>query len=183
MDPVQLRAQLAQKHPDWWWVKILSDDFAWVEKNAKARNRYANSRGMKSRTKDLDDKWHIAGLAGELAVSLVYHLPMGEIVRRHKSEMNSGDLSDWVEVKTRTEADPRRMDIAVNEDHLRDERAYVLAQACLWPNWIAVSGWAWGSLFRQSGMKMRNPVGQPMYVIPHGALNPVRSLFDEIRKR
>lgn len=171
-------------NPDWWFVKVLDEDKDQIEVFAAMRNKNGKQRGMKSKTKDLKDDWNISGMAGEWAASLAYNLPIGRILGSSKQELNRGDLSDWVEVKSSRYPDSSRWNLVVNEDQLYLDRVYINTLTYLWPEWVIVQGWAWGEKINSLGRRsVHGDTQHSIWILDQRELSAPSLLFDEMRKR
>lgn len=173
-----------QQNPHWWIVQILPDDVTRIEAQAQARMENGARMGWRTRSAGRDTTWEISGLAGELAAHLVYNLPLGKITSSSKRELNSGDLADWAEVKSSRGQEPFQWDLICNEDHLKENRAYVHTITCWWPQAVAVTGWAWGREFRERGRRGTHGVSRHgVWILRQGTLRDPKDLFDEMAWR
>lgn len=173
-----------ERHKHWCPINLLGEDNAWFRERGRERNENGKKRGWVSKTGDITDVWHTQGIAGEWAVSMLYNLPIGRITGSTKHELNQGDISDWIEVKTNSNPGPFNRDLCVNADHLKAERSYVLVLTCLMPRWLVIVGWSWGSRILKDGrVRQHGTTQHRIYALDPGLLNPPLSLFDEIRKR
>lgn len=173
---------LIKKNPDWIAVNVLPEEEKKIDSLGIQRNENGKKLGWVSTTPDDSDKWDMEGMRGEWAASLVYNLPIGRITSKKKSELNSGDLSDWIEVKASSQMDERKWDMIENVRALKPERSYIGSITCFWPKWVIIIGWAWGHEIAD-GRAITGRKGQPILVLDRSKLRTPFSLFDEIRKK
>jgi hypothetical protein len=135
-----------QRYPHWVWLKTAEEDVSMINKYGAKRKAHAKANNFRATAKDDSDRWDIAGVAGEWAASRYLNIPIRNLFTTDVSAMKDGDICDWIEVKTRTEASAWKMDLADNERYIigKEDRAYIACSACLYPEWVVILGWAWG---------------------------------------
>lgn len=171
-------ADAMAQNPHWWQVTVLDDEIESIDKMGLARLKNGMKHGWHSKTADLKSDWHLAGIRGEWAVSLVLELPLTRVTSDKVNDLRQGDLSHFVEVKARRELDPRRWDLAVNEDQIKPDRIYVLTLTCFWPRAVIVCGWAWGKEVA-AGERFTHGVNNHGFrVLKYKSLRNIKAIFD-----
>lgn len=178
--------QLKETYPHYWFVKILPEEAEKIRKMGKARNENGKSNGWKTKTPDETDKYHVIGVAGEFAVALIYNESVGAITSRSARFLNEiGDVGGFIEVRTATKTDPRSWNLGGFENVLKPERAYVNCLGHLFPEFVVVTGWAWGSEILSEGVQRyaKHAPDNVLRFLDRDKLRTVSSLFDEIKIR
>ncbi len=168
---------------DWFCINLLAEDVAWMENAGRTRNAHGQARGMVSKTSTQADTWHIQGIMGEWATSLVYNVPISRITGNTRAELRSGDLGELIECKTTSYADPKKWALLENVGSLKQGRYYVLTLTCWWPRWLVVAGWCTAEEFDQLAYRPDTPARSGNMVMLLG-LNKLRKpieFFDVLR--
>lgn len=179
----QTITNLIKEKPEWWFINVLADEIKKIDEMGRLRNNTGKRLGWTSMTKDESDAHHLAGIRGEWAASLALNLPIKKIVSDKLSDLHGGDLDHEIEVKTSSGKHSWQWDLIEHEYRIKDQRIYVHAISCYWPEWMILTGWAWGSEFRKHGESRMGVTGKPLRVIKQGPrLKPIKSIFDCIKK-
>jgi hypothetical protein len=174
-------------NPQWWPVKVLSEDVIELEQLGTDREVASQKANLKSVAKNQSAKLHQIGVQGEWAASLVYQLPFRTTPIAPIEELHSGDLGTNLEVKASQGAEPWQWDLIENEYRLTKpefkNRIYIHTITAWWPDWVVVTGWAYGSEFLERGEKKKGATGLPIYVLPQKSFRNPKTLFDVLRKK
>ena len=176
--------QLKETYPQYWFVKLLPEEAEKLRKMGKARNENGKANGWKTKTPDESDKFHVLGIAGEFAVALIFNEPVGTITSRSARFLNEvGDVGGFIEVRTSTKSDPRSWDLGGFEDAVKPERAYVHCLGHLFPEFVVVTGWAWGKeiLASEKVRIARHAPDKAIRFLEQDRLRKVSTLFDEVK--
>ena len=166
----------------WWAVNFLPHEIKMIEENGKRRTNNGTKKGLTSRTTNRDYKWDIAGYAGEFAVSILLNTDVTQVETNTLNDFMLADVGNKVEVKTRLENDPRRWDLAINEDQLKEDRIYILCLGIFLPKWILIVGWQYGyEIKKDSEFKNHSSSNHKFYVYDYRKLKEVKSIFDVIK--
>jgi hypothetical protein len=171
------------QNPEWVLWTVTEEDARWIEDMASRRNRESNGRGWVSRTTDLSNEWHRSGLAGELAVSEYLDIPIKTVLGYSKEEVNEGDVGEIVEVKSSRSDTSNRWGLVVNDDHLNEDRIYVQTLTCLFPDFVIITGWAYGWEIDELGTHAKHSgTGHGIRILDQKFLRPLTTLNRAIER-
>lgn len=159
---------LLEQNPHFYKVTLLDHEVKLIEESGKKRNRCGVTSGFKTRTKDLNNKWHIHGFAGEYAVSLIFNSKLTNIESSDIRKLNSGDLTCGLEIKSSMGGEPRLWDLMETEKFIKPERIYVHTITHWYPECVVVTGWETG----KNLLTARSVIGV------HGLRVMAKSCFD-----
>jgi hypothetical protein len=144
-------------------VSLLPSDVSWIEQGAG---------GLGSK--------HAPGAAAEYACALFYNLK----IYKPDSLRGARALAGGIEVKNAAGSDPRVWNLVVPEDHLRDDRVYVLALTHEYPKAIYILGAASGHRIRSEGTIKRHATGgHEIVVLSYRKLSEPLKVFDYLRSK
>jgi hypothetical protein len=170
-----------QENPHWCPVNIGPGEATWCEKMGAQRNNNGKKQGWTSKTADAENKWHAAGVAGELAVWLLY----GSVARvnliytEDYNKLNAtNDNGSHIETKSCREPDPQFWNLVVNQDQLKEEKYYVNVIVCLFPSLLFITGFELGEVIKRKARVSKNKkAGHPIYIYPRNQLQPPMKLW------
>lgn len=165
-------------------VRILPEDADWIMAMGEERNNNGKRLGWKSKTENQDNNWHIQGIAAEWAASMYYGLSISRITYHSKSDLNSGDLGDWIEVKSSHYKNDQFWNVAINFDQEFKNKTFIQCLTGWFPKWVFILGWMPGHYFDLYGDERKNNKTQHrITLVRSNHLLPPVTLFDEIRSR
>lgn len=173
----------------WWVVNILKEEVEKIKKLGAERNRFGNSKGWKTKAPNEGSLYHEVGLAGEYAASLVLNQRIASITGEIE-HLRSGDLLGGIEVKTSLGDEPSKWDLSARASAIKgmEERVFVHCIGCWWPEYMVVTGWAYGKEILASTKTRFAPhlPDEKVFFLEQSKLKDINSLFDrfaELRKR
>lgn len=140
-------------NPHWISMAVSKDAEDWIVAKGKERNEHAKLRGWKSKTDGDAERFHIAGVAGEWACSWAFKGKMNTHAGETRVSLAMGDIrfpdKSPVEIKCPRDAKPDRWDLIENAEKFKSfpdmlHRPYINCLFCLFPQFMVITGWAWG---------------------------------------
>jgi hypothetical protein len=178
-----------QSNPNWLAITPLKEDCEWIERQGKKAFALNQKRGGFTKTPPNERlRCDIHGVAGEWAVALWGNLTIEEKKDDETYEhLTSGDLEGWIEVKSCGQPWVTHWNLIVNKiKNFHDNRIYVNTITALYPHYIIITGYAWGSIVRSKGIQGRSENTQQRHekiTLSKEYLLGPRQLIDEIRHR
>lgn len=177
-------------------VTILPEEWVFIQRIGEKRKNNARSKGYQDMADKSVKNRDILGFAAEYAVALFYtnwvHTKIPDDftderfdsfwVKPYFQEMQKADVGTVIEMKSSDYREKQLWNLVVNQNQLRDDRAYVNALTAWLPEQIIITGWAWGSEIREHARLAQNRAkGHPILIYSHERLHEPLKLFNFLR--
>ena len=164
-NPDREAESLIKLNPKWWVVKLLESERLTLEKHACKPN-------LLHKDHELSAYW---------AVSLIINEPINSVFCADKStQFNRYNI----EVISRNDPDSRLWDISISPSKIDKGKVYVLCLTYLYPHFVFVVGYCFGSTILEHGVKRTHGgVDKEVLVLSRSRLKNVNELFNYVRSQ